>query len=178
MVELYATILEDYTSQLAAARGFKVRGHAGFQRDHRTTNHILTLRVIIEEVMFQKILVFSFFIDFRKAFDTVPCHRLMDRLRRLGIPKLILTTILILYESVSGRLDTAECLFDMSHSTIGVKQGCSLSSTLFGLYIDELESLILETTGIKTGCLLHNPRVPILLFLDDIVLLSHTTKGL
>jgi hypothetical protein len=33
------------------------------------------------------------------------------------------------------------------HSTIGVKQGCILSATHFGLYIDELEDLIVEAMG-------------------------------
>lgn len=94
--------------------------------------------------------------------------------------KLGLTTILTLYESITGRvhtIDIVEGLSDTIHRTIGVKQGCLLSPTLFDLYIDELESLILATAGIDTKCLLHNTCVPILIFVDDIVLLSHTSKG-
>ena len=101
----------------------------------------------------------------------------MDRLRRLGIPELGLIAILTLYELVSRRVRTAKGLSDMIHSTIKVKQGCSLSLTLFDLYIDELESLILENACIDIECLLHNTRVPILLFIDDIVPLSHIAKG-
>lgn len=139
---------------------------------------MLTLRAIIEEAMFRKTPVFSCFVDFRKAFDTIPRHRLMDRLKRLGIPKLGLTAILTLYESVSGRVRIAEGLSDTIHSTIGVKQGCSLCPTLFDLYIDELESLILKAVSIDIWCLLHSTHVPILLFVDDIVLLSHIVEGL
>lgn len=66
----------------------------------------------------------------------------MDKLRRLGIPELGLTTILTLYETVLARVRIAEGLSDSIRNTIGVKQGCPLSSTLFGLCIDELETHI------------------------------------
>jgi len=100
-------------------------------------------------------------------------HKLMDRIRQWDIPKLSLAAILTLYESISRRVHTVEGLSDIIHSIIRVKQGCPLSLTLFGLYIDELESLILETIGINIICLLHGMHVLILLFVDDIVLLSH-----
>ena len=35
-------------------------------------------------------------------------------------------------------------LLDFFNNTIGVKQGCPLSLTLFGLCIDELERMIVE----------------------------------
>lgn len=55
-----------------------------------TIDHILTLQAIIKEAKFQKSPIFSCFVDFRKAFDNVPQHRLMDGLTRLGILELAL----------------------------------------------------------------------------------------
>lgn len=43
-----------------------------------------------------------------------------------------------LYRSVVGHVCTREGISDLVHSTIGVKQGCPLSPTLFGMYIDEV----------------------------------------
>ena len=57
----------------------------------------------------------------------------------------------------------------------GVKQGDNLSPTLFNLFINNLASQIKELhCGIKIGI----EQVSILLYADDIVLLSDSDKGL
>ena len=121
LAKLYATIIEEYISKMAHARGFRAGNQVSFRRDHRTTNHILTLNAIIEEARFRKAPVFCCFVDFRKAFDTVPHHRLMDRLWRLGVPKTEILTILTLYETLSSRVRTPKGLSDNILCTIGVK---------------------------------------------------------
>lgn len=44
--------------------------------------------------------------------------------------------------SVTGHVHTPEGISDIVHSTIGVKHGCPLSPTLFGMYIDEVSDYI------------------------------------
>ena len=60
---------------------------------------------------------------------------------------------------------------------MGVKQGCPLSPTLFGLYVDGLEKHLLETADTDAP----TPRgvvVPLLLYADDLILMSTTAAGL
>ena len=83
-----------------------------------------------------------------------------------------------LYEFVWGRLRTVGGLFEFNRNTIGVKQGCPLSPTLFGIYIDELEAFLHEHIQEVDGCLLHHVLISILLFADDVVLLSSSPEGL
>jgi hypothetical protein len=144
----------------------------------RTIDHIFTLRAIIEEARHRSSKVYSCFVDFRKAFDTVPREALFQRLRDIGISETLLAAIMRLYESVLGRLRMAHGLSDFIQSTIGVKQGCPLSSTLFGIYIDELESFLHEHIQEGDGCLLHQVLISLLLFVDDLVLLASTPEGL
>ncbi len=58
----------------------------------------------------------------------------------------------------------------------GVRQGCSLSPTLFNIYINQLAN-ILEHAPIQ-GLALHDTEIKCLLYADDLVLLSPTEEGL
>ena len=133
---------------------------------------------MIEEARHRFSKVYCCFVDFRKAFDLVSREDLFQRLRDIGISTKLLTAIMRLYESILGRLREVGGLSEFIRSTIGVKQGCPLSPTLFGIYIDELESFLQEHTQAMDGCLLHQVLISILLFADDIVLLSSSPEGL
>ena len=60
---------------------------------------------------------------------------------------------------------------------MGVKQGCPLSPTLFGLYVDGLEKHLLETADIDAPTLM-GVMVPLLLYADDLNLMSESASGL
>jgi hypothetical protein len=66
---------------------------------------------------------------------------------------------------------------DFIRSTIGVKQGCPSSPTLFGIYIDELEAFLHEHIQNSDGCLLHQVLVSIMLFANDVFLLASSLEG-
>ena len=64
---------------------------------------------------------------------------LWTKLQRLGVHGWFLDGIKALYAEVPMAVKTAQgltCTFD---SVMRVKQGCPLSPTLFGLYLDDLE---------------------------------------
>ena len=58
-------------------------------------------------------------------------------------------------------------------SDIGVKQGCLLSPTLFGLYIDKLEEWLNKANG--EGIQLAEYVIRLLLYADDLILIAKTT---
>ena len=114
--------------------------------------------------------------DFRKAFDIVPRARLMQRLEALGVPTDMQWGIYALYEYVLGKVWSSEGLSEAVASTIGVKQGCPLSPDLFGLYIDEVSHYIERFGG--SGARLASITIQILLYADDIVLISDSPEEL
>ena len=67
-------------------------------------------------------------------------------------------------------------MFECFGSDIGVKQWCPLSPTLFGLYIEKLEVWLSRTNGESVH--LAGYVVKLLLYVDDIILISKITHGL
>ena len=82
--------------------------------------------------------------------------------------------ILALYESAKGQIRTQGRVSEIIQSTIGVKQGCPLSPTLFGLYIDEIAEYLKEKGG--KGAQLRGTQIPLLLYADDILLISDSLE--
>ena len=75
---------------------------------------------MIEEAGHRSSKAYYCFVDFRKAFDSVPREDLLQRLKDIGVSTILLTTIMRLYESVRGRLRTTRGLSEFIRSTVGV----------------------------------------------------------
>jgi len=60
---------------------------------------------------------------------------------------------------------------------MGVKQGCPLSATLFGLFVDGLEQHLMDTVGHDAPSL-SGVLIPLLLYADDLIIMSMTAAGL
>ncbi|MCO5559545.1 hypothetical protein L7F22_013146 [Adiantum nelumboides] len=176
LAKLYGPVLEVELSSYAESEGLHAPRQAGFRRAFSTTDHIFTLRCLIDQAKARKRRLHCCFVDFRKAFDTIPPDRLFQRLQTLGIPSELLWGVFSLYERVSAKVRCPGGTSLSFASTIGVKQGCPLSSTLFGLYIDELSEHILHTGG--DGVDLAGTPVHIMLYADDIILVSKSQEGL
>lgn len=99
----------------------------------------------------------------------------MRRLQEMGISTELIWGKMALYKSVRGQVRTLEGLSDVVHSTIGVKQGCPLSPTLFGMYVDGVSDYI--ERGGDRGAQLAGTWIP-LLYADEIVLISDSQEGL
>jgi len=87
------------------------------------------------------------FVDFKKAFDTVSRGLLWQVLERAGIRGPSLDCIKSLYAHDSAAVRNSEGISDIFDCLMGVKQGCPLSATLFGLFVDGLEQHLMDTVG-------------------------------
>lgn len=68
LAKLYGTILQSAISSEAESRRLHALGQASFRSHYSTTDHIFTLRTLIEEAKHRKERVYCCFVDFRKAF--------------------------------------------------------------------------------------------------------------
>jgi hypothetical protein len=171
-------ILESRISQWAETNYLRAKGQAGFRKDFRTTDNVLILRTLTEQARFPKKKLYTCFMDFKKAFDTVPRDLLWQVLEGLGISGQILECLRSMYRQDQACLHhLEEGLTPTFFCHIEVKQGCPLSSLLFGLFIDGLEKLLNALEG-DTPPMLGQLDVHLLLYADDLALMSHTLAGL
>jgi hypothetical protein len=122
--------------------------------------------------------LFTCFVDFRKAFDTIPRAKLWHVLQGIGVGRRFLACLRSMYNQDRACVThPTEGLSSTFACTIGVKQGCPLSPLLFGLYIDALEPRIAALDD-DDGPDLAGTPVKLLLYADDLVLMSRTQRGL
>lgn len=178
LAKLYATIINTRLVHWAEENGVRAKGQAGFRKDHRTSDQIFVLRTLIEQQRMAGTPLYVCFVDFQKAYDTVPRDQLWGKLERMGIKGFVLNAIRAMYADVPVSVKTPQGLTPTFQSLMGVKQGCPLSPTLFGLYIDDFEQVVLErTVGLFLPGLGGSPAPP-LFYADDLALMSLTGEGL
>ena len=97
-------------------------------------------------------------------------------MEELEMPSENMLAISRIYEKVIWCVRMSDKLQIFFNSTIGVKQGCPLSPTLFGLCIDDFEEMVAKF--VKEECVeevsIGNVVIMLLLYADDVVLFANT----
>ena len=147
----------------------------GFRKLRSCIEHIYTLSTIVKMKKKSNKPVFACFIDFSKAFDSVHRDLLWFRLLKFGIDGKFLQVLRAMYTNLQACVKLHNHLTNWFDSYVGVRQGDNLSPTLFNLFVNDLATKIKELNcGVKIG----NKTVSILLYADDIVLISDSEKSL
>ena len=148
----------------------------GFLPKHRTSDHILVLKTIIDSCKSSRKKLFICFVDLSKAFDTIYRKGLIHKLISSGISSKFIRIITSMYSNVSARIKTSQGMTDCFPVEVGTKQGCNLSPTLFNLYLNDLPQ-IFNDPKCKTATI-NKENIPCLMYADDLVLMSFTETGM
>ena len=93
-------------------------------------NHLVMLRIIVEDCRNDKSNIFFCFVDFRKTFDTVPRNNLWNRLEEIKVPFELRAAAIRLYKNVIANFKSNKGWMKDIKCNIGVKQVFPLSPTL------------------------------------------------
>ena len=113
-------------------------------KERSCTDHIATLRVIIEHTLEWNSPLYITFVDFEKAFNSVDRTVLWKLLAHYGIPEKIIRLIRTTYEPSTCQVVHNGSLTEPFSILSGVRQGCLLSPFLFLLAVDWIMASTIE----------------------------------
>ncbi len=105
-------------------------------------DHIFVLSTVIRNRKAKGLTTYIAYIDFEKAFDRIDRKLLFHKLMSIGISGKILDCIKCIYEDGKTSVNVNRHFTDWLSIYFGVKQGDTLSPTLFGLFINDLVSAL------------------------------------
>ena len=148
----------------------------GFKSGCRTSDHIFVLKTLIDVYKKRQKKLYACFVDLRKAYDSVWHPGLFIKLLKIGISPKIIRLIQDLYSKSKTCIKLDNKLSDYFQVSLGVRQGCVLSPILFNIYINGLVRSLSNVCS--SPAVLGHLKVPILMYADDIILLSESPVGL
>ena len=178
VLRLYATLINIRLVQHTETAGLRAPSQAGFRPRMSTLHPVFTLQHLIDRAAHLKHPLFCCFLDLKGAYDRVPRDLLWQALQRLGVPNTLLGAIQSLYNTAEYAISVGGRRGDSMQSACGVKQGCPLSPTLFGLLLDGLHWALLEGAPGAGPPLACGRRVPDLGYADDFCLLASSAGDL
>lgn len=170
----FTNILKGRLESFAEARGILPESQMGFRKGRGCTECIFALQTAVQlQLRLGKREVYAIFVDFKRAFDSIPHGRLWSKLCSLGVSRKMLNIIRSLYDQASMQVKSRNTLSNEFQVTEGVLQGESLSPLLFILYISDFEDFF-RGKGLE-GLNIDGYTDPLmLLYADDTVIFAHS----
>ena len=117
-------------------------------------------------------------VDLQKAYDIVQHDMLWSKLESIGVGPRMLAAIQSLYSSGTLSMKVAGTAGQPQTQQMGVRQGCPVSPTLYGIFFDGLHDHLQSCTQ-TAGTQLGSGRwLSSRVYADDVVLLSWSPSGL
>lgn len=175
--KLYSAIFMNRIDEWSEQLQIRAKGQFGFRKNRGTIDATFVLKTIIDKFNVEKKPLFTAFIDFRKAYDSVDRKVLWQSLYNMGIHGRSLETLQNMYKDVRMQVRYKGQLGEVFDCKVGVKQGDPISPLLFGLLIDRFESY-LYTKMPRNDIVIDNMCLHQLFYADDLVIMADSSLAL
>ena len=138
LYRLYTTILNKRPVGWSEEHLLRSPVQAGIRPGQSPIHHLFALRHFINTARISRRPLCACFVDLQQAYDTVQHHLLWNKLESIGVGRRMLAAIRSLYSSGTLSMKMAGTAGEPRIQQMGVRQGCPLSPTLFGLFFDGL----------------------------------------
>ena len=119
--------------------------------DKGTRNAIFVLKRLVERSVEKKKDVYTGFIDYSKAFDTVKYDSVVELLHSLDVDDADTRLLTNLYWTQTAAVRCDKDLSEWMSIKQGVRQGCVASPHLFALYTEIIMREIEDMEGFRIG---------------------------
>ena len=141
----------------------------------RGNDHIFVANILINQAKHLNMPLYTPFIDFQKAYDSVNCPHLLRKMVMCGLGPRFCQMIEHMYIQTSSYIKMGATMGPPFCTNVGVSQRDPLSPLLFNLYIVDL------IFAFKSSCdppTLHDLPVPSIQFADDTCNFSTSLHGI
>lgn len=152
-------------------------GQAAFRQNRGCSDQLFTLTRIIQEAKKSNVPVFAFFLDIRKAYDTVWRDGLFYKLLEKGISGKLWRVLRDLFGKTTSRVRSNGGMSEPFSLSVGVGQGDPLSTFLFDIFLDDLLDDLhkcLPGDAVSVG----DAHIAGLAYADDVNTISLNPEGL
>ena len=174
---LFITILTTRLQKWTEENSVLDESQAGFRKSYSTIDNLFSLQAIIQKYLCRTGgRFFCIFIDFRRAFDSIPHNKIWDSLKRKGINEngKFLKIFHSMYKQLKSCVKINSTLTQFFECTIGTRQGCVSSPIIFSLFINDLVEYLRSESD--SGVFVTNNIEDLfaLMFADDVSCFSDT----
>ncbi len=176
--KVFISIMHDRLFTFLEDNSIMCREQIGFKKKARTSDHLFVLKSIVDKLKRSKKKLYACFVDLKKAFDTIWREALFYKLFQVGISCKFIKLVHSLYASTQSCVRHNGYYTSFFAPQIGTRQGCILSPTLFNLYLNDLPKTLSDSELPLYPVQIWNIKVSLLMYADDMVLLSTSATGL
>ena len=181
--------------QLLAERIYP-ESQCGFRAERSTIDMVFSVRQLQEKCREQQMPLYIAFVDLTKAFDLVSRSGLLVLLQKVGFPPKLFSIIRSFHSGTNATVQFHGSSSEPFIILSGVKQGCVLAPTLFGMFFSLLlkyafgsstEGVYLHTRSdgglfkparLKSKRKVRKVTIRDLLFADDAAIVAHSEQHL
>ena len=173
--KLFTRVINNRLESWAEEYGVYIEAHYGFRKGRGTVDCIFVLSELVNNFVNSGKKLYSFFVDFRKAFDFVVRDNLWYKLLCYGVNGNILKIIMSMYRCVKTKIYVNGQKSQSVEYKLGVRQRECLSPFVFAMYINDMECAL--SRG-NTGVTIDDVKLLLLFYADDAVIFAESIEEL
>ncbi len=171
LAKLFTSVLNARLLKWSEQNDIITDAQFGFKPGFGTTDAIFALHSIVAKYLNTRGRLYSCFIYYKKAFESVDHYKLWRRMIKSGITGKLLQVIQSMYRNIRLAIKHNNEISDFYNCTTGLLQGEALSPFLFSLLINDLELDLMHNDCPTID--IEEINLFILMYADDTVLLGN-----